>query len=259
MIIFSDIANQYPPYLQAFKRNILREYLQYKILAAIFASKYSAKLSFIGGTALRIVHNNTRFSEDLDFDNFGLTEADFEDVSLVIKLNLEREGYEVEVRNVYKGAFRCYCKIPKILYQQKLSPIEEEKILIQIDTAPHHFLYKPDIKILNKFEVFAPINVTPLDILLAQKIYAALTRKTPKGRDFFDIVFLTAKTKANADYLYDKLKVKSDEEVKKLIEENTKSFDFNKLAQDVSPFLFNSLDVQKVVLFSQYIKTVFLV
>jgi predicted nucleotidyltransferase component of viral defense system len=64
MINFDDIINSYPINLQSFKRNIFREYLQYKILAVIFTSNYGSKLSFLGGTALRIIHNNNRFSED---------------------------------------------------------------------------------------------------------------------------------------------------------------------------------------------------
>jgi Domain of unknown function (DUF1814). len=31
----------------------------------------------MGGTSLRIIYNNSRFSEDLDFDNFSLTQAEF--------------------------------------------------------------------------------------------------------------------------------------------------------------------------------------
>ena len=77
MININQIEQFYPENLRSFKRNILREYLQYKILEIIFNSGTAPKLSFIGGTSLRIVHENTRFSEDLDFDNFNLKESDF--------------------------------------------------------------------------------------------------------------------------------------------------------------------------------------
>jgi predicted nucleotidyltransferase component of viral defense system len=40
----------------------------------------SENLSFIGGTAIRIVYGSQRFSEDLDFDNFGLTFEQFENL-----------------------------------------------------------------------------------------------------------------------------------------------------------------------------------
>ena len=75
MLTLEQIEQQYPENLRGFKRSLLREYLQYKILEIIFASEYATKLVFIGGTALRIVHDNSRFSEDVDFDNFGLTDS----------------------------------------------------------------------------------------------------------------------------------------------------------------------------------------
>ena len=62
MLNLKQIEEYYPKNLRAFKKNILREYLQYKILEIIFNSKVVNKLSFLGGTALRIIYNNTRFS-----------------------------------------------------------------------------------------------------------------------------------------------------------------------------------------------------
>jgi len=108
MLDFQQIKDQYPENLQRFERAILREYLQYKVLQAIFDSKYASKLAFLGGTALRIVYGNNRFSEDIDLDNFGLTWSEFEEVIQKIKQFMALEGFEVEVRKVTKGAYRCY-------------------------------------------------------------------------------------------------------------------------------------------------------
>lgn len=115
MISVNQIEQYYPENLRGFKRNILREYLQYKILEIIFNSMLAPKLSFLGGTALRIVHENSRFSEDLDFDNFQLNEDDFLLLTKEIQTGLHREGYNVEIRNVLKRAFRCYIKLPQVL------------------------------------------------------------------------------------------------------------------------------------------------
>jgi ATP-dependent Lon protease len=73
MLDLQQIKKEYSEPLQGYERAIIREYLQYKILQAIFESKQASKLSFLGGTALRIVHGNSRFSEDIDLDNFGLS------------------------------------------------------------------------------------------------------------------------------------------------------------------------------------------
>ena len=70
MLDFEQIQEQYPENLQRFERAILREYLQYKVLQAIFESNYASNLAFLSGTALRIVHGNNRFSEEIDLDNF---------------------------------------------------------------------------------------------------------------------------------------------------------------------------------------------
>jgi len=256
MLSLVEIEKYYPENIRAFKRNILREYLQYKILQIIFNSKYANKLSFLGGTALRIVSDNARFSEDLDFDNFGLKEKEFDEISQLVKKHLELEGYEVEVRNIFKDAYRCYVRIPKLLFDSGLSGYEEEKILIQLNTAPHGFQYEPDKVILNKFDVFTEINVTPMDIVLSQKIFAIFNRKVPKGRDFYDAVFLLSKTKPNYDYLQLKLKIKRKEELKEKILTLENKLDFKELAKDVEPFLFNPADSKKVVLFARYIKNV---
>lgn len=256
MISLSEIEKFYPGELRAFRRNMLREYLQYKILQAIFDSPYAGKLSFLGGTELRIVHGNTRFSEDLDFDNFGLTKEEFDGLSDFVRRRLELDGYAVEIRNVFKGAYRCYIRLPKLLFDNGLSGYEEEKILIQIDTMPHHVAYSPDRTLLNKFDVFTEIRTTPVDIILAQKIYAIFNRKTKKGRDFFDVVFLLSLVKPNYVYLKEKMEIEEGGKLKEKLLEICKTLDFKALAEDVTPFLFRSEDAKKVLWFERYIRSV---
>jgi len=121
MLDMEQIESFYPEYLRPFKRNLLREYLQYKILEIMFDSRFGRRLSFMGGTAIRIIHSNTRFSEDLDFDNLGLEEKDFGQLTKLIQRELQLEGYTVETKNVFKGAYRSYIRIPNILFETGLS------------------------------------------------------------------------------------------------------------------------------------------
>ena len=144
MLTLDEIAAQYPVFLQSFRRAMLREYLQYKILEIIFASKYGNRLSFLGGTALRIMYNNNRFSEDLDFDNFGLTKEEFDEIAEIVKNGLEKNGLRVEINTVARGAYRCNVRLPDILFANELSSNRDEKILIQLDAAPHNHLYTPE-------------------------------------------------------------------------------------------------------------------
>lgn len=254
MLGLVEIIKYYPDNLQAYKRFMIREYLQYKILQIVFDNSYYAnKLCFLGGTCLRIVHGNSRFSEDLDFDNFNLTPEDFEGISSIIAKELKKEGYEVEIRNVLKGAFHCYIRFPELLFKEGLSGHKEEKILIQLDTEPQDFGFEPDRHILNKFDVFSEILITPKDILLAQKFYAILNRSRPKGRDFFDVVFLLAKTKPNYDYLKLKVNIENSKDLKSAILNRCSKIDMSEMARDVAPFLFNEKDEKRVRLFEEYL------
>jgi len=254
MLDIEQIESFYPEYLRSFKRNLLREYLQYKILEIIFDSRFGGRLSFMGGTATRIIHSNTRFSEDLDFDNLGLEEKDFGQLVKLIQKTLQLEGYTVETKNVFKGAYRSYIRIPNILFESGLSGHKEEKLSIQVDAEPQGFNYRPDKIILNKFEVFLRINAVPADILLAQKIYAILKRKRPMGRDFYDAVFLFGKTIPNLDYLKLKSEINDWVELKNRLLLRCRKFDFGQLAKEVEQFLFVPSDSKKVLFFCEYLQ-----
>lgn len=254
MLSIQEIRKFYPESLQRYERFLIREYLQYKLLEIIFETPYAHKLVFLGGTCLRIVHDNQRFSEDLDFDNFNLSPEDFSAITEIIRRELGRLGYEVEMRNVHKGAYHCYIRFPEILYNEGLSAQKEEKILIQLDTEPHGFKYSPDQPILNRFDVFTQINATPGDLLLAQKFFAALNRKRNKGRDFFDIVFLLGRGQTpNYEYLEIKTGINNPDELRKRIIKKCSSLDMKAMASDVKPFLFDPKDEKKILLFTEYI------
>lgn len=255
MITLNQILTFYPVSLRAFKESILKEYLQYKILNSIFNSQYAPKLVFLGGTALRIIYNNTRFSEDLDFDNFKLTEKEFADLSNVVKRDLSLEGLEVEVNTVTRSAYRIKIRIPKLLFDSGLSAMSEHKILVQVDTYPQGFEYEPDKPLINKFDVFTQINAVPKDLLLAQKIFTSVNRKRAMGRDFFDIIFLYGLgAKPNFAYLKKKIAIDNQAKLKKYMLEKISLLDFDDLAKDVEPLLFHPKDKKKVVLFKEFIE-----
>lgn len=258
MLSLDELVTWYPENQRSHRQHILREYLQCKILGIIFSEpEYTNSLCFLGGTCLRLVHGNTRFSEDLDFDNRGLDQEEFQKISEGIQKGLEREGYEVEMKTVYKGAFHCYVRIPGLLFKEQLSGHPGEKILIQLDTEPQHFEFEPEQFILNRFDVFTEIPVTPLPILLAQKLYAIINRKRSKGRDFYDVVFLLSKNvKPDYDYLKMKLGISDSTTLKTRVLDTCAKLDMKEMARDVAPFLFSEADTKKVEMFEAYLKQV---
>jgi hypothetical protein len=93
-----------------------------------------------------------------------------------------------------------------------------------------------------------------VNILLSQKITAFLKRKQPKGRDIYDITFISAKTKPNYAYLEQRLNVKTADTLKELLLNRLATLDLNQQAKDVAPFLFYNHDIQRILLFENFVK-----
>ena len=257
MLSLPQIKVQYPAALQPFSSFILREYLQHKLLQLIYDSPLGDRFFFLGGTCLRIVHGNNRFSEDLDFDNTGVTAAEFEELAAVVVRGMELEGYEVDMKMVLKDAYHCHVRFPELLFKEGLSGHREERILIQLDTEPQHFAFKPDLYLLNRFDIFTQIQTTPPDLLLAQKFYAILNRVRNKGRDFYDAVFLLGRqVRPNYAYLTQKRGIETPADLKAQLLAHCQTLDMQAMADDVRPFLFNPREDRLVTLFPQYIQQV---
>lgn len=257
MLSLSEIQKFYPESLHHAGEFLIREFLQYKILEIVYESDYADGLVFMGGTCLRIIHGNNRFSEDLDFDNLSMGKEEFTKVAELIRKGLEKEGYDVETSVLHKRAFHCYVRFPGLLFREELSGHKTQKILIQLDTEPQNFDYRPERVLLNKFDVFTEVLTTPLSIMLAQKYFAVLNRKRNKGRDFYDIVFLhSLQAEPEWQYLNQKLGISNRKELKKAVLEHCENLDMEKMAKDVEPFIFRSKDAKKVSRFTQFMSQV---
>ena len=122
MLDLNQILRFFPEHVQDDTKSLIREYLQCKILNLIFQSKIANKLIFIGGTALRIVYDIQRFSEDLDFDNKDLTLDDWIELGDVIKRGLAKEGIEVDIAKTRLNdtVFHHNLRFPGIFFQYKI-------------------------------------------------------------------------------------------------------------------------------------------
>jgi len=252
MLTLDQLFGHFPLTLrQRNPRGILVEYLQYELLDSLFKNGAAAALSFIGGTAIRILYNSDRFSEDLDFDNFGLSFVQFEELLKTACRDMEYKGFLIEYRIVEMGAYHCYIRFPKILHQSGLTPDSERKILIRIDSEEKERLYEPKKVFLNKFTVYRQILAAPAEILLAQKMMTILYRKREKGRDIYDVSFLMGF--AVSDFVYIKKILGIDQaEFLRRFDERLGELDLNSLARDVEPFLFASEHQERVATFRDY-------
>lgn len=256
MIDMPQIQREFPEYLHSEKEFLLREYLQYEILKIIFSSKYAHKFTFLGGTCLRICYHTDRFSEDLDFDNVGLDQAEFEETARIIKRQMYLLGFDIELRYAYKGAYHCNIKFPGILYNYKISGHQEAKLLIKMDTEKQHYDYDRALIKLDKFGIQTEILAVPLPLLASQKIAAIMGRKRAKGRDFYDLHWILQYVTPDFGYLDARFKVTTAGGLRQLVTDHIATFDFDQLADDVQPFLFKLIDVEYVRRFPSFWESV---
>ena len=125
-------------------------------------------------------------------------------------------------------------------------------MLIQEDTTTQGYAYQPETVLLNKFDVFTEVRVTPLDMLLSQKIYTAVNRNRPKGRDFYDITFLSSRTRPEMQFLEQKLGIQTADDLRNVISARIEAYDFKRLADDVAPFLVNQGEIKRVEKFREF-------
>lgn len=232
-------------------RGILVEYLQYELLDSLFKLKEAASFSFIGGTAIRMLQQSPRFSEDLDFDNFGLTFGQFEQALQKTCRDMEAKGFLIEYRTVEKGAYHCYLRFPEILYKSGISPDAGQKILIRIDTEHKERFYEPQRHLLNKFTIYRQILTAPLSILLSQKMMTVMQRKREKGRDLFDVSILLGVARPDFDYIARYLGL-GEKEIIKQFTGRVEELNLEYLAGDVEPFLFSPEQKERVLTFREY-------
>jgi predicted nucleotidyltransferase component of viral defense system len=257
MIRLDLLKKDFPLVLQGFEQEILREYLQCLILQILFDNPLGQKFCFLGGTCLRLVHGTSRFSEDLDFDNFNIDSSTFDEVKGLMLKELQAKGFLVDIESVGKNAFRLDIKFNEMLYDLNLTGHKNQKLLIQLDTEAQKFDFTPEPYLLNRFGVFTQLKTTPKDLILAQKFYAILNRPRNKGRDFYDVVFLLGQgIKPNYRYLEQKVNIKKSSELKERVLAHCEKLDMTEQANDVSRFLFNRADSKMITMFPVYLKQI---
>ena len=169
--------------------NIVREYFQHLFLSEFYKLEDASHLLFKGGTALRIVYQSPRFSEDLDFTMTGVPkhrQKNFIEhlfttaltgvehtgaiVTLGPKIGLTSGGYYGD------ATFRIYDYEP-ITVAINISSRDGRGAKGEIDTIASDFIPAYSIFHLSQEE------------LISEKIFGALLNRG-KARDFYDLYFI---------------------------------------------------------------------
>ncbi|MDD3990007.1 MAG: nucleotidyl transferase AbiEii/AbiGii toxin family protein [Bacteroidales bacterium] len=257
MIQLDQIKNYFPAQMReqpAYEKYMLKEYTQLMILDYLSSTPFIQKITFIGGTNLRLVKGIDRFSEDMDFDCKEFSKEEFINMTDGIIRFLERSGLHIEVRdsnNPKLTAFRRNLYFPELLFNLGLSGHKEERFLIKVECQDQGLLYKPVMKDIKGYGFFFPFPVPSDAVMCSMKISAMFARA--KGRDFYDLMFLLSQTKPDYDFLRSRCGIASMSEFKKATGELLSTVDLKKKQKDFEHLLFDKRNSEKILRFSNFI------
>ena len=162
--------------------NVIREYFQQLFLSYLYQEKGSDGLLFKGGTALRIIWQSPRFSEDLDFTGVNVTIKKIETLMEGALAKIEMEGIQAEIIES-KSTSGGYLAI----FQFESG---EYKSRIQVEISLRDGKKGLGTAALVQSDLVMPYTLIHLNekTLVSEKIRACLTRG--KARDFYDLYFI---------------------------------------------------------------------
>jgi len=251
MIQLEVIKNFYPAPLRdnaIFNKYLLKEYLQLLILDYLSATPYIRKITFIGGTSIRLIKGIDRFSEDLDFDCKALSKEEFMGMTDGILQYLLHNGLRAEVKgreNPKLKAFRRNIHFPELLFDLGLTGHREERFLIKVESQDQLVNYKTELINIKGCGFFFPMPVPPAGVLCAMKVSAMLDRQ--KGRDFYDSMFLLSQTMPDFTFMKKRCGIASIEELKQAAAKIFKTVDLKSKMRDFEHLLFNKNNSERIL------------
>lgn len=189
------------------KRAKQSELLQLLLLDNLYAQSGSERMIFQGGTALRWVYGGIRFSEDLDFVT-DLARTDIERVLVktypqAVNACIAQFGRgvaEQQVKEARKSAYKALFVFRPETQRERIAVRLEFEMLRQ-SLVPNfeHFVLRdlPQVAgLMIGGQLLLPYTSSVLQVeaaeeILSDKIKALLERKYLKGRDLFDIWWIT--------------------------------------------------------------------
>jgi len=258
MIQLETIKNFYPPYIRdnaVYHKYLLKEYIQLMILDYISTTEYIRKITFIGGTSIRLIKGIDRFSEDLDFDCKALSKEEFYRMTDGVLQYIQRRGLHAVVKdkgNERLKAFRRSIYFPELLFDMGLTGHREERFLLKIESQDQLVQYKPVIVNIKGCGYFFPMAVPSVEVLCAMKISAMLDRQ--KGRDFYDVMFLLSQTMPDFAFLSEKCGIYNMQMLKHEAEKVCKSVDLKIRMKDFEHLLFNKNSSARILRAAEFFR-----
>lgn len=244
------------------KKGILREYFQALFLKFLYSQKHSKNLHFIGGTSLRLIHGLDRFSEDLDFENHRLSTAQLKKLFDYSAEMIKKQGFDLDfsfkitVQKHWQGFLKFGGGLLKEL---DIVLDQRQKLVVRIDVIRPLWFVQRRVFFMNKFGVSENVVSNSLETIAAQKSFALLSRKSPRGRDIYDVFWLVSRNiKPNLKTLKF-AKINNYQEYKEKILQRTHVLKpkFPQLKRQLRPFLVNEENIRYLDLLEPLIQKKF--
>ncbi len=233
-------------------RAILREYLQTIILNSIYKSSVAPSLFFVGGTALRLVYNLPRFSEDLDFNTPGLEQDDFTKILERIETNVSLEGFSPVISSKKRATlFIASLNFPGVMREYGIMNSRGGDMMIKLEVNSPAWPLPTESHVLSRYGYNFSVILMSKGALLSEKLAALLSRR--RGRYIYDLLFmLRKKFPFDSGVLYAN---NIREDPRNLIQNYLSGIseqELRRLAEQVKPFLFKEDDIELILKAPQY-------
>ena len=259
MIQINAIRTYYPEQFRDnanFNKLMLKEYLQLLILDYLAATPYVRKITFIGGTSIRLIKGIDRFSEDLDFDCKAFSREEFMRMTDGVLQFLRYSGLQVEVKdreNTKLKAFRRNIHFPELLFEMGLTGHRDERFLIKVESQDQAVLYNPEMVNIKGCGFFFPMPVPPASVLCAMKVSAMLDRQ--KGRDFYDAMFLLSQTMPDFNFLSKRMGISDLDALKEAAERIIMNVDLKSKMRDFDHLLFTKSNSTRILRVAEFFRS----
>ncbi len=241
----------------------LKEILQEIVLLGLWRAKFFEHACFYGDTALRILYQLDRFSEDLDFSllkpnpNFNLSKY-----HQAVQTELTSFGFKVDItqkaKTVQTTIQSAFIKADSQIYELAVTaagsrhfflPKKMLKIKFEVDTNPPPLGFTTETRYLLQPTEFFVKTMTKED-LFGGKLHAILCRawKTRvKGRDWYDLIwFIKQGVPVRLSHLESRLRQTgkwpqgqklTEADIKKLLSDRIHTLDIPAAKHDIAPFV----------------------
>lgn len=234
------------------KQNAVYEITQQVVLAGLHRGGFFDRAAFCGGTCLRLFHQLSRFSEDMDFSLLSPDkDFKFENYFQPIIDEFDSLGRKVEIKKKDKKTFgrvdSAFLKDNTDVYNIAFQTEKAVKVKIEVDTQPP-LLFATEQKPLTIPYTFM-VRCFQLPDLYAGKMHALVFRnwKTRvKGRDWYDFEwYVRWRVPLDFKHLQERIREfngveMSQDEFKAVLKECLSTTNIEDVKKDVRPFLRNA-------------------